>query len=296
MKNISTSIRLCLTGVFLLVSLSGLTQEKSGPKKFAIETYDGNNYTGQIISSDSLKVVFQSDKLGEITLRQVDIKKMVNLDAVQIKGNQYWPANPQSTRYFFSPNGYGLKKGEGYYQNIWVMINSFAIGLNDYFSVGGGVVPLFLFAGTPTPVWITAKVSIPVTKDKLNLGAGVLAGSVLGESGTGFGIFYGIATLGSRNANISLGAGYAFAGGTISKSPMINLNGMLRVGPRGYLLSENYLFTNGSTSTLVLSFGARTIIKDAGLDYGLIIPFVPGSELIAGPWLGITIPFGRRQK
>jgi hypothetical protein len=296
MKNITSRIQLCLTVLLLLISISGSTQEKSGPKKFAIETHDGNNYTGQIISSDSLKVVFKSDKLGEITLRQVDIKKIVNLDAVQVKGNQYWPTNPQSTRYFFSPNGYGLKKGEGYYQNIWVMINSFAIGLNDYVSVGGGTIPLFLFAGAPTPAWITAKVSIPVTKDKFNLGAGVLAGSVLGESGTGFGIFYGIATFGSRDANISLGAGYGFAGGTISKSPMINLNGMLRVGPRGYLLSENYLFTNGSESMLVLSFGARTIIKEAGLDYGLIIPFVSGSGLIAGPWLGITIPLGKKQK
>jgi hypothetical protein len=296
MKNSITSIHLCLTALFLFITISGSTQEKSGPKKFSVETNDGNNYTGQIISSDSVKVVFKSDKLGEITLRQVDIKKMVNLDAVQVKGNQYWLENPQATRYFFSPNGYGLKKGEGYYQNIWVMFNSFAVGLNDYVSVGGGTVPLFLFAGTPTPVWLTAKVSIPVTKDKFNLAAGVLAGSVLGASGTGFGIFYGIATFGSRDANFSLGAGYGFAGGTISSSPMLNFNGMIRVGPRGYLLSENYLFSNGSQSTLVLSFGARTIIKEAGLDYGLFIPFVPGSAVFAGPWLGITIPFGRKQK
>jgi hypothetical protein len=296
MKNITTSIQLCLTVLLLIISLSGSAQEKSGPKKFGIVTFDGNNYSGQIISSDSVKVVFKSDQLGEITLKQTAIKKIISLDSILVKGDHFWPSNPQATRYFFSPNGYGLKKGEGYYQNIWVMFNSFAIGLNDYVSVGGGTIPLFLFAGAPTPAWITAKVSIPVTKDKFNLGAGVLAGSVLGQSGTGFGIFYGIATLGSKDANISLGAGYGFAGGKISSSPMLNFNGMIRVGPRGYLLSENYLFTNGSTSTLVLSFGARTIIKDAGLDYGLIIPFVSGSGLIAGPWLGITIPFGRKQK
>lgn len=296
MQKYIRNFRLYLTVLLLLLSFSGSTQEKSKPKIFGIETYDGNNYTGQIISRDSVKVIFKSDKLGEITLKQTDIKKMVSLDATLEKGDHYWYPNPQSTRYFFSPNGYGLKKGEGYYQNIWVMINSFAIGLNDYVSVGGGTIPLFLFAGTPTPVWVTAKVSIPVSKDKINLGAGLLAGGVLGQSGTGFGIFYGIGTLGSRDANISLGIGYGFADGTISSSPMINLNGMIRVGPRGYLLTENYLFTNGSGSTLLMSFGARTIIKEAGLDYGLVIPFVSGSGLFAGPWLGITIPFGNRQK
>src|SRR5665811_1272379 len=149
MKNSTTNIRLCLIVLLLLISISGSAQEKSGPKKIGIETYDGNNYTGQIISSDSLKVVFKSDKLGEITLKQTDIKKMISLDSILVKRDQYWLENPQATRYFFSPNGYGLKKGEGYYQNIWVMINSFAIGLNDYFSVGGGVIPIFLFGGGP---------------------------------------------------------------------------------------------------------------------------------------------------
>ncbi|MEI7421717.1 MAG: hypothetical protein WCK18_06470 [Prolixibacteraceae bacterium] len=294
MKNITPYIRLGLSILLLITALSNSAQQKSEPKKFGIETKNGNNYVGKIISSDSVKVVFKSDQLGEITLNQADIKKIISLGAITENGDQNNSANLQATRYFFSPNGYGLKKGEGYYQNIWVMFNSFAIGLTDYFSVGGGTVPLFLFDGTPTPVWVTAKFSIPVSKDKFNLAAGVLAGSVLGESGTGFGIFYGIATLGSRDANLSLGVGYAFAGGEISNSPMLNLNGMLRVSPRFYLLSENYLFPTSSKSTLLLSFGARSLIRNVGLDYGLFIPFVPESALIAGPWLGITIPFGKK--
>ncbi|MEZ5070324.1 MAG: hypothetical protein R2751_04985 [Bacteroidales bacterium] len=30
---------------------------------------------------------------------------------------EYWFSNPHATRYFFGTNGYGLEKGEGYYQN-----------------------------------------------------------------------------------------------------------------------------------------------------------------------------------
>ncbi|MCK9413262.1 MAG: hypothetical protein M0Q53_13245 [Prolixibacteraceae bacterium] len=289
-----TFLTFSLTLVLVLTITSGFSQNKPATKIFRLETKDGNGYIGEIVSIDSAKVLFRSQKLGDLTIQPKDIKSMVAVDSKQLKGGKFWFANPQSTRSFFSPNGYGLKKGEGYYQNIWVLMNSFAVGINDYVSVGGGLIPAFLFAGASTPAWITAKVSIPVSKDKFNLGAGVLAGSVLGESNTGFGIFYGLATVGSRDRNISLGVGYGFADGSIASSPMINLMGMYRVGPRSYLLTENYFFA-GSDGAMILMVGARQIIREAGLDYGLMIPAGNGiGSLVAVPWLGITIPFGRR--
>jgi hypothetical protein len=295
MKTRIKIFRILLTVSFILTGLLCYAQNQPEIKKYHIETSDGNSYVGQVISSDSSKVVLKTDKLGEITILFKDIKKKTVLDASHVKGDQIWLDNPQSTRYFFSPNGYGLKKGEGYYQNIWVLMNSFAVGVNDYISIGGGIIPLFLFAGSPTPVYITAKASIPVVKDKFNLGAGVLAGTVLGEPDTGFGIFYGIATVGSRDANLSLGLGYGFVSGSLSKAPMININGMVRVSPRGYLLTENYIFSDAYSTTVMLSFGGRTIIREAGLDYGLVIPISEGSGFVAVPWLGITIPFGKRK-
>ena len=287
--------RIILTIAIVATGFYCYAQNQSEIKKYHIETSDGNSYVGQVISSDSTKVVLKTDKLGEITILYKDIKKKTALDANQVKGDKIWFENPQSTRYFFSPNGYGLKKGEGYYQNVWVLVNSFAVGVNDYVSIGGGVIPLFLFAGTPTPAYITAKVSIPVVKDKFNLGAGVLAGAALGASESGFGIFYGIATVGSKDANLSLGLGYGFVSGSISKAPMINVNGMVRIGPRGYLLTENYIFSDANSTTVMLSFGGRTIIKGAGLDYGLLFPVAEGSGFFAVPWLGITIPFGKHK-
>ncbi len=287
--------RIILTIAIVATGFYCYAQNQSEIKKYHIETSDGNSYVGQVISSDSTKVVLKTDKLGEITILYKDIKKKTALDASQVKGDKIWLENPQSTRYFFSPNGYGLKKGEGYYQNVWVLVNSFAVGVNDYVSIGGGVIPLFLFAGTPTPAYITAKVSIPVVKDKFNLGAGVLAGAALGASESGFGIFYGIATVGSKDANLSLGLGYGFVSGSISKAPMINVNGMVRIGPRGYLLTENYIFSDANSTTVMLSFGGRTIIKGAGLDYGLLFPVAEGFGFFAVPWLGITIPFGKHK-
>lgn len=284
-----------LIAFFLMINLC-FAQDNTGSKVFHVETKDGNAYTGMVLASDSVKILFKADKLGEITILRNEIKILEPADATRYKNGKYWFENPQSTRYLFSPNGYGLKKGEGYYQNVWVLFNSFAVGLTDYISVGGGIVPAFLLAGSPTPVWMTAKVSVPLVKDKFNLGAGVLAGTVLGESETGFGIFYGIATVGSRDVNASLGLGYGFAGGSLSKAPMINLNGMCRISPRGYLITENYLFSDAYSTTAVLSFGGRTIIKNAGLDYGLVLPVSADTGMYAIPWLGITIPFGKKKQ
>lgn len=295
MKTTIIYFRIILTLAFFWMVMVCSAQEKTESKAYLIETRDGNSYLGKIVATDSVKVLFHTEKLGEITILKSDIKKMEALNVKQLKGDKYWFENPQSTRYFFSPNGYGLKKGEGYYQNIWVLMNSFAVGINDYVSIGGGLVPLFLFGGAPTPVWITAKVSIPVSRDKFNVGAGILAATALGESSSGgIGIFYGIATLGSRDKNVSLGVGYGFSGGSVSSTPVLNLNGMLRVSVRSYLLSENYFFTDGSSGVFLLMVGARHIIKNAGLDYGLMMPVGSGvGSFVAAPWLGITIPFGK---
>jgi len=272
-------------------------QSISDTNTYHLETNDGNTYQGQVLEQDSIYLVFQSLSLGKITLKQSDIKDMHMLDFQKIQDGKYWMHNPQSTRYFFSPNGYGLKGGEGYYQNIWVLVNSFAIGITKNISLGGGIIPIFFFGGAPTPIWFTAKLSLPIEKHNVAFGAGVLAGTIIGEEDTDFGIFYGIGTLGNKDNNVTIGLGYGFAGGNWAKSPMINLNFMIRTGPKGYIISENYFIKTGDNSLLILSAGGRRIIKEAGLDYGLLFPFAQGMDtFIAIPWLGITIPFGNKKK
>jgi hypothetical protein len=259
----------------------------------SIETVDGNEFIGQIVTEDSLRIVVKTEKLGEISIFRSDIKRREILEVQQIKEGKYWFPNPQSTRYFWSPNGYGLKQGEGYYQNIWVLWNQFAYGLSDNFSIGGGIIPLFLFGGTPTPVFITAKFSIPVVENKFNLGAGAIAGTILGEEETGFGIFYGISTFGTPDNNVTLGMGYGFAGGEWAQSPMININGMFRVSSRGYFITENYYINAGGENVVLITLGGRRIIKKAALDYGLVIPIADIGQFVAIPWLGFTVPFGK---
>lgn len=258
-----------------------------------IQTIDENEFIGTITSEDNLKIVLKTENYGEITIQTSDIKSRKEIDLQQIKDGKLWFANPQSTRYFWSPNGFGLNKGEGYYQNIWVLWNQFAYGITDNFSIGAGIIPLFFFGGTATPIFATAKFSFPVVKNKFNVGAGAIVGTLLGESESGVGILYGLSTFGSPDNNVTLGMGYGFAGGELASSPTINFNGMFRISSRGYFITENYYISGGGENFVLISFGGRSIIKKLALDYGLVIPIFSGMDtFFALPWLGLTIPLG----
>lgn len=259
---------------------------------YRVQTNDGNEYIGQIIHQDEEHILLKTRTIGEITIARINITRLTRISPEQIVNGQIWADNPQATRYFWAPNGYGLKKGEGYYQNIWVFFNQGSIGITDNISMGVGTVPLFLFAGTSTPVWLTPKVSVPIVENKFNLGAGALLGSVVGEEGAGFGLLYGVGTVGSRNHNATLGLGYGYAGREWSTTPVVTIGGMSRVGKNWYLLTENYIIRANNDTFALLMFGSRAIIRRVGLDFGLIFPYtVDVDEFYAFPWLGFSIPF-----
>ncbi|SEJ50052.1 hypothetical protein SAMN05192553_104319 [Cyclobacterium xiamenense] len=293
---------LCLVGILWVVGtqLAAFAQqppvtEADTTELYLVKTKDGNEYLGTILSEDAQLIRLKTENLGEIRLLRSDILQLERLDRLpQGKGN-YWFANLQATRHFWIPNGYGLKKNESYYQNVWIFFNQVSTGITDNFSIGAGMVPLFLFAGSPTPVWVTPKVSFPVVPDKLNLGAGVLAGTVIGADEGGFGLLYGLTTLGSKDKNLTLGLGWAYADGSIASRPTVSLSGMIRTGPRGYLLTENYLIGAGGESLGIVSAGGRRLVGRMSIDFGLFLPLVGGEDFwLAIPWLGLTVPFGKK--
>ncbi|WP_114751250.1 hypothetical protein [Pleomorphovibrio marinus] len=269
----------------------GYPQERNG--LIHIQTKDGNEYVGEVIEEDEVKIKVLTQQLGEITIFKSEIRSRRELSEQQLINGQFWSENLQATRYFWLPNGYGLKRGEAYYQNAWIFFNQASVGLTDNFSIGAGTVPLFLFGGAATPFWITPKFSVPVVENKVNIGVGALVGTVIGENEGGFGLLYGVSTFGSKDKNFSIGMGWGFAGGEIASSPTISFGGMVRTGPKGYFMTENYLISAGGSTLGLLSAGGRRILGRVSLDYGLILPL--GADIgvfIALPWLGINVPIG----
>jgi len=289
-----TNLSVFILFVAFLIGIPVLSnaQNSQDSIKSRIETTDGNEYIGIIKERTTDKIRIKTDKLGEISILTADIKTITEISPASLKNGTYWLDNPQATRYFWTPNGYSLKQGEGYYQNVWILFNQAVYGITNHFSAGVGVMPLFLFAGASTPAWITAKFSVPVVENKFNLGAGALMGTVIGEENTGFGILYGITTFGSKDKNLNIGLGWGFAGGEMAKNPTVNISGMIRTGAKGYFITENYFIGTADEFVVLMMLGGRRIIKRTGLDFGAVVPL--GSDMdgfVAIPWLGLTIPF-----
>ena len=282
--------------VFLLPVMESYSQEAADSLRlWVIDTEDGNSFMGSIVSEDDSVLVLMTDTYGMVHIPVHQIKKRKEVLTTELVEGDYWFDNPHDTRYFFMTSGYGLKKGEAYYQNTWIMFNQLNYGINNYISIGAGVVPLFLFAGSPTPAWITPKVSVPIVREKLNLSGGMILGYLLGEE-FGFGIGYGAITVGSRESNLTMGAGWAYADSDWADSPTLTLSGMTRVGKKTYLLTENYYIGAGDSAFGLISAGGRSVQKRLAIDYGLVFPIgIDAGSFIAIPWLGITIPFGNTQ-
>lgn len=281
--------------ILLLISILTIgslkSQNEADTLIYRVETTQGNEFIGTIIEDESDYIILETESLGELRIWRRDITRIRTIEQKDIREGVYWPKNPQSTRYFWSPNGYGLEQGEGYYQNIWVLYNQFSYGVTNNFSLSLGTIPLFLFEGAPTPVWIIPKVSIPIQKDNVNLGAGMFIGNVLGESDRGFGIAFGSITLGSRDRNLNIAAGWGYSEREWARKPVVGVSFMTRIGPRGYLISENYFLPERNFNLLIFSLGGRSIIRNISLDYSLVVPYVPDWDgFLVLPFLGLTVP------
>lgn len=296
-KHLRLFVRLLITA--LVVMALGLATESVAQVQdstiYRVETKDGNEYLGRIVFDDPQKIKLITQNLGEITLNKTDIVKIETVQVSQIKDGVLWFNNPQASRHFWMPNGYGIKKGEGYYQNVWIFVNQFTVAASDHLSIGAGIVPTFLF-GAPSPAWVTAKFSIPVKPDALNLGAGILAGTVLGDEGTGFGIAYGMSTFGTRDKNCTIGMGYGYSNYGWADRPTISFSALIRTSNRGYFITENYYIGTGEDPLVLISLGGRRIVKKVGIDFGLFMPIAPDITFIAIPWLGLTVPLVPKAK
>ncbi len=288
--------RLILSVLLLVVFTIQARSQQDTARTFRVETTDGNIFTGQILQQDDQMIVLLTPNYGEVRLTRKEIRSIRELTNVVKVGDQIWLPNPQSSRYYWAPNGYGLEEGTAYYQNIWVFYNYVSYAPSNSFSIGAGCLPLFLFNGAPTPIYFVPKFSVPVVKDKVNIGAGAFVGTVLGEDPGWLGLLFETTTFGTRDKNVSLGLAWGFAGGEITNRPVINLSTMLRTGPRGYFVSENYFFPIEDFNLAIISLGGRSIIRNVSLDYSLWIPL--GADMdafIAIPFLGIAVPINAKK-
>jgi small nuclear ribonucleoprotein (snRNP)-like protein len=119
--------------------------EKSIGELIQVTMINGDRYTGQVQSVDSLRIVLTSTYHGSITIPRSDITRVKYISGSTAESDEYALKNPNVSRHFFSPSAIPIPKGEGYYQNFYVAYNQVNYGLSDNFSLGVAGVPFAWF-------------------------------------------------------------------------------------------------------------------------------------------------------
>ena len=226
---------------------------------------NGDILRGSILSVADSTIVLSSQTAGPLTLRKSDILETKYFKEKNT-GNRQVYINLAS-RYFFSPSAINMKKGDAYYQNTMLIINSFNYAVTDNFTLGGGVEIISLLARKPI-FFINPKLSYSVGKN-MHVGAGVLyfdASLISGNGNAHFLLGYGNFTYGNNDHNVTVNLGSDLEHGG---SPMMTLCGFTRVGAKFGLLTENWLLTSNIDYN-IFSFGGRVIGRKNLFDFGLI--------------------------
>ena len=260
-------------------------------KTYRIELQDGSEFIGNFLLRDSVNVVIKTSLIPKIEIPIKEIKTIQEVPASNIKKGKYWFPNPNATRYLFGPSAFTLKKGEGYYQNTYLFLNSVHVGITDNISIGGGLEFLSTFgtlaSGSFDPIfYITPKIAFQVS-EKFHAGGGVLYISTPGfdvDDRGSLGIVYGIGTYGSLEHNITGGLGWGFVNGEFSGRPIITISGMTRIGRRTALVTENW-FVPADSYYGIITYGIRFFGEKMSVD----LAFINNSDIAEG--LIIGIPF-----
>lgn len=278
-----------LCTALMILCFSALAQTDS--TLYQVKTMDGNTYTGRIVQKEAEFIWLETKNIGTIQIKFNDVKVIERVggftppsDRSQVTFEN--TGSREETTYFFNSNGYGLEKGEGYYQNYLLFVNHFNIGITKRFSMGFGLVPI----GEGIPVWITPKISLPVMEDLINVGLGTFNGLVLGNDPTGFGAYYGTLTVGPRERNLSVGIGQTYENGLVGGLSQ-TLSGTWKISQNAYLMTENYLLDGISMG----AFGGRQLLNKTSLTYGFIY-YRDRDITIAFPFAGLMVPFSIRNK
>ena len=293
---------LCLLLVMLLISPSSVKAQDTIPESVEVKMKDGSTVIGELVTETAEKLVVKTQNLGEITILKSTIIEFKRLNSVNMVDGVYWHENPNPTRNLYGPTGYGLRKGEGYYQNILIFANQVSYGFTDQFTIGVGFEIISILAGANSfgdgpsipGFTITPKYSIPIQKDKWNVGLGVLALHVPGEEELfSAGIIYGVSTWGSRDNNITLGLGFGVADGDLTAKPTITVSANKRVGRRFGIVTENWFIPFEDQYGSLVSFGFRYIGERITWDFALFGAGAAGGFAVSPlPLVGIAMPFG----
>jgi len=206
--------------------------------QYSIFLNDGSIIIGMIRSFTNDKIELLSENIGSVNIVTKNVVQVYNSESIEIKST-IPGENPHSSRYFYAPSAIPMEKGEGYFQDIYLLFVSANYAVSNYTTIGGGFSIIPGVDIDEQVLFVNAKLAWQIN-EKFYLGGGGLFVR-LGFTNNNIGLGYGIGTYGSKDHNATLGIGYGFEGGEVMKAPVFTLCGMTRVSKRISFMTENWL-------------------------------------------------------
>lgn len=213
--------------------------------------------------------------------------------------------NQHAYYYILTPTGFAAPPGQSMFQNGAIALNQYQKTTPRGNSWGIGLIPTLLFGESYMPMWVFGHKRIPLGGRKqsprsvLNLGGffvSVPETNDRGSIGTNdVSFFYANSTFGTPEKNFAIGGFAAPTGFGQGKCPWgVSLHGLVRLGRKSCLVTENYaIYNQGKWRPLSVS-GWRFWKRRLALDCMLGITKVPWDDnqeirsfFVPIPWVAV---------
>ena len=202
-------------------------------KEYSFMMSNGRSYRGTVVAQNESVITLQTESLGEVKMMMANI---TDFSSGSVSLNASGDTYDHASRYLIAPSAIPLRKGEGYYQNVMLLMNGAHFGITDHLSAGGGVMIPFGFFGT-------VKYGHQVGKNTYLAAGGMVVTTFLGL-GYGVGCGFGSLTYGNRGTNVTFTAGYGGIAGdgdwSLTNRPILNISGMLKITDGFSIVTENW--------------------------------------------------------
>jgi hypothetical protein len=272
MRALFTSL---FAGVLLGVGLAptvvaqraGADSVHAGPTHL-LKTRDGSVLLGRVVAESADTIRFETAG-GLLVLPRTSVLELRRIDPDDVHNGEYWTPDPNTTRLLFAPTARMLKQGEGYFNDTYLFFLTFAGGLTDNITLGGGASVFPIPDFSDNVFYLTPKVGLYSDGD-VSFATGALIGFAGHENGSG-GLLYGVGTKGGPDASATLGAGWAYGGNTVQSRPVLMLGGTRRMSRHTSFITENYFYTGDGSHALV-SYGVRFFGEKLSVDLAFFNP------------------------
>lgn len=253
---------------------------------------DGSKLVGHVtmVSADSVRI---RSAASTTTVSRSAIREARAYPLAAMRNGELWPENPHATRLLFSPTAIPLRQGESYFADFWVFIVSAAHGVTDRFTLGGGMTLLPGLSLDKNLLYALPKYTV-VNRPQAKLAVGGLLASVPLDSDRrkSLGLLYVVGTAGSRENNLTVGTGFGYVGGTLSKTPVMTLGGQTRVARHVALITENWFVPSEGADAGFVTYGVRLLDDKFAVDLAFGTPLDGGGVSFPGvPLLGFAVKF-----